>query len=146
MLGSIFKGGSNVGASSHNESENPTDCFEPFLQLDLAQNLLLCLCVQRQYGKDPPSPGRTGGKAPVVLLNRWHSTVMGENPLLHLLVVIVEPGEGGLLGLVVETLEGFKFRVFRQIVFEKLDGRRAVAILRPSVNHLKSAPSHRVND
>ena len=32
-------------------------------------------------------------------------TVMGENPLLHLLVVIVEPGEGGLLGLVVETLQ-----------------------------------------
>ena len=35
------------------------------------------------------------------------------------------------------NLEGFKFRVFRQIIFEKLNGRRAVAILRPSVDHLE---------
>ena len=32
---------SHVGISSHDESQNSTNCLEPFLQLDLAQNLLL---------------------------------------------------------------------------------------------------------
>jgi len=71
---------------------------------------------------------------------------MGENALLHLLVVVVEPREGCCLGLVVEALQGFEVRIFWQIVFEKLNGGRAVTILCSSVNHLEPATAHRVND